>query len=163
MILSKRKEKVIGNFKEVYVMSILHQPIIVEQKFNKTREQVWSAITELPQMQKWFFENIPEFLAEEGFETRFNVDAGEIQFMHLWKITEVIPLQKIVYDWRYDKLSGRGIVSFELFKEGEQILLRLTNFGLETFPKDIPEFSRDSCTGGWQYFINQRLNDYLNQ
>lgn len=142
-------------------MSDINQPIIVEQSFRETREQIWNAITDLAHMKKWFFENIPEFEAKIGFETRFNVNAGERQFMHLWKITEVIPLQKIVYDWRYENLNGRGTVSFELIEDGKQILLRITNDGLESFPKNIPEFSRESCNGGWQYFINQRLKEYL--
>ncbi len=142
-------------------MSDLHQPIIVEQSFNKTKEQVWNAITDLSQMQKWFFENIPEFKPEVGFETSFNVDAGKRQFMHLWKIIEVVPLEIIVYDWRYENISGSGTVRFDLLQEGKQTLLRLTNEGLESFPQNIPEFSRESCSGGWQYFINQRLKEYI--
>ncbi|BAX81389.1 SRPBCC family protein [Labilibaculum antarcticum] len=142
-------------------MSDRSQAIFVQQSFNKTREQVWNAITDLTQMQQWFFENIPDFIPEVGFETRFNVDAGERQFMHLWKITEVVPLEKIVYDWRYENISGVGTLSFKLLQEGEQILLRLTNKGMDSFPKDIPEFSRESCKGGWQYFINQRLNEFI--
>lgn len=142
-------------------MSDRSQPIIVEQIFNKSKEEVWSAITDPGKMREWFFENIPDFIPEVGFETRFNVDAGERQFMHLWKITEVVPLEKIVYDWRYENISGIGTLSFELLQEGEQILLRLTNKGMDSFPKDISEFSRESCKGGWQYFINQRLNEFI--
>lgn len=143
-------------------MSKGNEPIIVEQIFNKSKEEVWSAITDPNKMREWFFENIPDFIPQEGFETRFNVDTGERQFMHLWKITEVIPFEKIVYDWRYENLEGIGIVSFELFEQNPKTLLRLTNLGLETFPPNIPEFSRESCKGGWYYFINQRLNEFLN-
>ena len=57
--------------------------------------------------------------------------------------------------------KGEGFVSFELFEKGEQSLLRLTNEGLETFPRDIPEFSRESCKAGWEYFIQQNLKAYL--
>ena len=32
---------------------------------------------------------------------------------------------------------------------------------VESFPQDIPEFSRMSCLGGWTYFINQSLKEYL--
>ncbi len=144
-------------------MSKGNEPIIVEQIFNKSKGEVWSAITDPNKMREWFFENIPDFIPQEGFETRFNVDTGERQFMHLWKITEVIPFEKIVYDWRYENLEGIGIVSFELFEQNPKTLLRLTNLGLETFPPNIPEFSRESCKGGWYYFINQRLNEFLNQ
>ncbi|PKQ65283.1 ATPase [Labilibaculum manganireducens] len=144
-------------------MSDRSQPIIIEQSFNKLKEEVWSAITDPNKMRKWFFENIPDFIPKVGFETRFNVDAGERQFMHIWKITEVIPFEKIVYNWRYENMYGNAFVSFELFDGDIETLLRLTNLGLETFPQDIPEFSRESCTDGWQYFINKRLKEFLNQ
>ncbi|WP_461637260.1 SRPBCC family protein [Labilibaculum euxinus] len=144
-------------------MSDRSQPIIIEQSFNKSKEVVWSTITDPNKMREWFFENIPDFIPEVGFKTRFNVDAGERQFMHIWKITEVIPFEKIVYNWRYENMYGNAFVSFELFDRDIETLLRITNLGLETFPQDIPEFSRESCTDGWEYFINQRLKEYLNQ
>jgi hypothetical protein len=31
----------------------------------------------------------------------------------------------------------------------------------EDFPESIPEFKRESCIGGWNYFINNRLKEYL--
>jgi hypothetical protein len=34
---------------------------------------------------------------------------------------------------------------------------------LEDFPDDIPEFRRESCIGGWNYFINHRLKEYLDK
>ena len=46
-------------------------------------------------MIKWFFDNIPEFKPEVGFETQFNVNTGERDFHHVWTITEAIPGQKI--------------------------------------------------------------------
>lgn len=143
-------------------MSNRSQAIVVEQCFKKTKEQVWKAITDPDQMRQWFFENIPNFIPEVGFETKFTIDAGERQFMHVWKLIEVIPYYKIVYNWKYENIVGNATVSYELFEKNNETLLRLTNIGLETFPSDIPEFSRESCTEGWQYFINKRLNEFLN-
>jgi len=142
-------------------MSNRKEPVIVEQIFNKSKEEVWSAITDPDKMREWFFENIPDFIPEVGVETKFNVDAGERYFMHMWKITEVIPFEKIVYNWRYEKIEGNAFVIFEIFENDAEILFRLTNIGLETFPQDMSEFTRDACFGGWQYFINQRLKEYL--
>ncbi len=70
-------------------------------------------------------------------------------YLHLWKITEVI------YSWKYKDYKGDGVVIFELFEENDQALLKLTNLGLETFPDNIPEFTTESCEVGWQYFVNQ--------
>ena len=138
------------------------QPIVIEQLFNQNIEAVWNAITQLKQMKQWFFENIPSFKAEVGFKTQFNVQAPSSDFLHCWKIMEVIPNKKIVYRWKYENIAGEGAVTFELFEENNQTKLVLTNEGLESFLKEIPEFSRESCVGGWNYFIKQRLKEYLN-
>lgn len=112
-------------------------------------------------MKQWFFENIPSFKAEVGFKTAFNVQAPSRDFLHQWEIIEVIPYKKIVYSWKYENISGEGIVTFELIEENNQTKLILTNEGLENFPQQYPEFARESCIEGWNYFIKQRLKEYL--
>lgn len=52
-------------------------------------------------------------------------------------------------------------MSFEIKDVGDHRLVFVTNEGLESFPPHIPEFKRESCEGGWTYFINQRLKEYL--
>ncbi|MBT8304568.1 MAG: SRPBCC domain-containing protein [Bacteroidia bacterium] len=137
-------------------------PIIVEQKFNVPVDVVWKAITNVSEMRRWFFDNIPDFKPEVGFETSFNVSSGERNFLHQWKIIEVVTLKRIVYDWTYKEYPGsRGEVTFELQEDNGQTKLILTNLGLESFPQDLPEFQRESCIGGWNYFINQNLKQYL--
>jgi uncharacterized protein YndB with AHSA1/START domain len=81
------------------------KPVIVEQRFNNSIEEVWNAITHIDQMTQWFFENVPAFEAQVGFETSFNVHANGRDYLHLWKITEVIPKKKIVYSWKYKDYS----------------------------------------------------------
>ncbi len=136
-------------------------PVIVEQKFDKPLRTVWKAITEQPQMVRWFFTDIPEFKAETGFETAFNVNSEGRNFHHRWKILEAEVPEKIVYHWSYSDIEGEGMVTFELMESDKGTLLRLTNTGLDSFPADIPEFSRENCIGGWQYFIQGNLKNYL--
>jgi uncharacterized protein YndB with AHSA1/START domain len=143
-------------------MKSISQPIIVEQIFDQNIETVWKAITQLHQMKQWFFENIPSFKPAIGFETQFNVKAPSRDFLHLWEIIEVIPTKKIVYQWKYENIAGEGIVSFELFDKNNQTKLVLTNEGLESFPQEYSEFTRENCIGGWNYFIKHRLKEYLN-
>ncbi len=138
-----------------------HEPIVVEQSFHCSIDQLWKAITEQQQMINWFFEDIPEFSAKVGFETRFRVDTGERQFTHLWKILEVVPNKKIVYDWRYLEYEGSGIVHFELSESASSVMLRVTNKGIESFTAEIAEFSRSSCEAGWSYFLQDSLKNYL--
>ena len=138
-----------------------HAPIIVEQHFTQSAARLWQAITQVDEMRQWFFNNIPDFKPEIGFYTEFEVDAGDRQFLHQWKIVEAIPEQTIVYDWSYRKYPGQGLVRFDLIPQAEGTLLRITNEGLESFPQDIPEFKRESCEGGWKYFIQGNLKDYM--
>ncbi len=135
--------------------------IIVEQSFDCSPSRLWQAITKVEEMRQWFFSNIPDFRAELGFETQFMVDAGERQFMHLWKIIEVRPEQLIKYQWRYKDYEGTGIVTFEIDQKKGQTMLTLTNEGLESFQPKVPEFTRENCEGGWNYFINDRLKSYI--
>jgi uncharacterized protein YndB with AHSA1/START domain len=135
--------------------------VIVKQNFKVSIETLWSVITEHNQMIEWFFENIPEFKPSVGFKTQFLVENEDRKFTHLWEIIEVIPNQKIVYNWKYEEYEGEGLVFFELLEHEKGSSIILTNKWIGDFPQDIPEFSRESCIGGWQYFIKDRLKEYL--
>ena len=137
------------------------EPIIVEQNIQRATNEVWDAITQVVQMRDWFFDNIPAFEPVAGFETRFMVKTPERNFLHQWKITEAVPGRKLTYHWTYSAYPGEGYVTFELFGNNYQTTLRLTTLGMESFPQDIPEFTRKSCLGGWNYFIKERLKNYL--
>jgi uncharacterized protein YndB with AHSA1/START domain len=136
-------------------------PIVVEQNFDISLRDVWKAITELEQMKQWFFENIEAFEPEVGFQTKFEISIDGRVFPHHWKIKEVEAPRKITYNWKYEGYAGDSDVCFELFEAGENTKLKLTHIVSKDFPASIPEFSRDSCIGGWNYFIKQRLNTYL--
>ena len=145
-------------------MKATDPPIIVEEVFTRNVNDVWSAITELDQMHQWFFDNIPAFEPRVGFEVSFDVKAPSRVFPHVWKIVEAIPNQKITYDWSSgDAFEGAGLVSFELFPEDSQTRIRLTNKIVKDYPSGIPEFTTESCSGGWNYFIKDRLKNYLEQ
>jgi uncharacterized protein YndB with AHSA1/START domain len=89
-------------------------PIVVEQTFNAPIAVVWKAITDKDQMRQWFFETMTEFEPELGFETEFNVRCEDRDFLHQWKITEVVPEKRIAYGWRYGGYPGDSMVAWEL-------------------------------------------------
>jgi len=138
-----------------------NKPIIVEQTFTTSISNVWNAITKLDQMRQWYFENIESFEPEVGFETQFNVESQGRNFLHLWTVTEVVQMKKITYNWKYDGYTGDSYVTFELFEEENQTRLQLTHAVIESFPMDVPEFTRASCTAGWNYFIRNRLKEFF--
>ena len=53
------------------------EPVIVEQRFDRSASDVWGAITDIDEMRKWYFESIPDFRAEPGFRTNFPVVFGD--------------------------------------------------------------------------------------
>ena len=141
----------------------INKPIIVEQTFNCNVKTVWDAITNIHKMRNWFFNTIEDFKPEVGFKTKFNVTTENRSFMHLWHIVEVEPFKKIVYNWKYEEYVGDSFVHFEIFELNNQTLLKVSAIATEPFPKNIPEFTADSCRNGWNYFIKNSLKEYLEQ
>ena len=142
-------------------MRVDEKPVVVEETFDAEIDRVWKALTEVDLMRQWYFENIPAFKPEVGSETEFNVKSQGRDFLHKWKVTEVVPGEKIAYDWKFEGYPGDSTVVFELSGTDGATKLRLTCIVKESFPDDIPEFKRESCVAGWQYFISQSLKEFL--
>jgi len=64
-------------------------------------------------------------------------------------------MKKIIYNWKYEGYPGDSFVMFELFEQKKLTKLKLTHRGLESFPQDMPEFSRESGIAAWTYFIKK--------
>ncbi|MBG7629062.1 MAG: SRPBCC domain-containing protein [Bacteroidetes bacterium] len=142
-------------------MTVNSEPIIVAHTFNASVKTVWKAITNVDQMRQWFFNNIEDFEPIIGFKTQFKVQSEDRVFTHLWTITEVEPLKKIVYNWKYEECAGDSFVYFELFQLKSETKIRVTSVVTESFPANIPEFKAESCLNGWTYFIKQNLKKFL--
>ncbi|WP_103072497.1 SRPBCC family protein [Aquimarina sediminis] len=142
-------------------MKSTDDPIIVEQIFLSSVQKVWNAITKPEEMKKWYFEALESFVPQVGFKTEFSVQVEDRKFTHLWQITEAIPEKKITYNWKYKEYPGNSFVTFELKEEKNKIKLELTTKIVESFPDDIPEFTRESCLAGWDYFIRKNLKEYI--
>lgn len=139
------------------------EPIVVEQTYNAPIAVVWRAITDQDQMRQWFFESMNQFEPEVGFETEFEVECEGQIYPHQWKLTEVVPEQRIVYDWRYGGYPGSSLLTWELSEYNGGTKLKLTHEGIESFPQDNPIFSRESGIAGWTYFVQESLPGFLAQ
>jgi len=133
---------------------------VIERTFQAPVEKVWQAITDKDQMKAWYFD-IPEFKPELGFEFQFTAGTPEKSYLHLCKITEVIIGKKLSYSWRYGEYEGNSVVTFELFGEGNSTRLQLTHEGLDSFPKNNPDFAKESFAGGWTEIIGTNLAGFL--
>jgi uncharacterized protein YndB with AHSA1/START domain len=136
-------------------------PVVVEQDYAVSAERLWEAITEPSQMRQWFFPELEDFNATPGFETQFSIEHDGREYVHIWKLAAVDPGRKIVYDWSYAGCPGRGLVAWELVSIPDGSRLKLTNKVVETFPQQDPAFKRESCQAGWEYFLHERLKEYL--
>lgn len=135
--------------------------VVVEHSFNTSMQKVWSAITDLDEMRQWYFDQLEDFRPKVGFRTQFVVQVEDRVFTHLWEVTQVIPQRKITYNWKYLEYPDSGDVSFELLPGQDHVIVRLDVRVIDDFPDDIPEFKRESCVQGWEYFIGQNLKEYL--
>ncbi len=136
------------------------EPFVIERTLNAPAEKVWKAITDKDQMKQWYFD-LAEFKPEVGFEFSFEGGTEEKCYVHLCKITEVVPGKKLKYSWRYDGYAGNSFVTFELFPEGNKTRLKLTHEGLETFPADNLDFAKENFVGGWTYIIGKSLIEFV--
>ena len=135
-------------------------PIVVEETFTQAASVVWAALTDSNEMRQWYFEPMIDFQPVVGFETEFNVSCEGRDFLHQWKVTEVIPEKKIAYRWRYQGFEGDSVLSWELLQTKSGTIVRLTHSGQESFRGD-PLFSRENGEAGWNYFVKQSLKSYL--
>ena len=125
----------------------LAETVVLERTLNAPVARVWKALTDVEEMRHWYFD-LKEFKPEVGFEFEFVVEHEGNTYHHLCKVTEVVPLTKIAYTWRYKGHEGNSLVTFQLSGTGSRTQLKLTHEGLETFPK-TDAFKRDNFKAGW--------------
>jgi PhnB protein len=136
-------------------------PFTIERTFNAPSDLVWKAITNRDDMKQWYFD-IKEFKAEPGFEFQFyGGQEGGIQYLHLCRVTEVVPGKKLTYSWKYDQYDGISYVTFELFPEGNKTRLKLTHAGIESFPANNPDLVRRNFEAGWTGIFDTSLKPFL--
>ena len=139
------------------------EPVVVEETYRAPIERVWDAITKKDQMRKWFFESINDFVPQVGFSTKFDVSSGEKNYLHVWRVTEVVPKERLTLQWQYGGYPGDSFVTFALSPSGEGTHVTLTHEGSHTFPRDDPVFSRENCVQGWNYFLCESLKRFLDE
>lgn len=136
------------------------EPFVIERVYNASVERVWKAITDKDQMKQWYFD-IAAFKPEVGFEFSFTGHNEGVTFIHLCKVTEVVPNKKLTYSWRYKDYEGNSFVTFELFPEGpSSTRLKLTHEGLETFPQTT-HFAKSNFEMGWTELIGSLLKNFV--
>lgn len=136
-------------------------PLVIEQLVQAPAARIWQALTNKNEMKLWYF-TLDDFKAEPGFEFSFpGQGAKGQQYIHLCKVLQVIPLQKLQYSWQYKGYPGYSVVTFELIQQGAGTLVRVTHEGLDSFPKDNPDFAPQSFQQGWTSLIGKYLPEFV--
>ena len=135
-------------------------PFIIEQTYNAPVAKVWKAITDKNEMKQWYFD-LAAFNPEVGFEFTFTGGKDDRQYLHLCKITELIPGKKLQHTWKYDGYEGISYVTWELWEEGNKTSVKLTHEGLETFPQSNPDFAKENFVQGWAEITGKNLKEFI--
>ncbi len=126
------------------------ESVVVERVYDAPIAKVWSALTNKEELKKWYIA-LGDFKPEVGSEFQFLLGPDDKKYLHLCKVTEIVPGKKLAYSWRYDGYIGDSVVSFELSEAGEgKTKLKITHSGVETFPKE-PAFAKENFKEGWTY------------
>jgi uncharacterized protein YndB with AHSA1/START domain len=136
------------------------EPFVIERTLNAPIEKVWNAISNRDAMKQWYFD-LAEFKPEPGFEFQFEGGPEDRRYLHLCKVTEVVPGKKLQYSWHYDGYEGNSFVTWELFAEGDKTRLKLTHEGLETFPANNADFAKSNFAQGWTDIVGTSLKGFL--
>lgn len=135
-------------------------PIVVEQTFDSTVDELWAAITQQDLMQQWLFAELKSFQPDVGFETEFTVHAEGKDYVHQWKVLTVTPRENLIYQWRYKGFPGDSSVSWQVTEKQGKAHLRFTHSGHETIQGD-DIFSYENGLAGWRYLIQESLKAFL--
>jgi uncharacterized protein YndB with AHSA1/START domain len=73
--------------------NISTEPLIVERTFDTPIAKVWTALTNVDEMRRWYFD-LKNFKPEVGCEFQFIVEHEGNVHDHRCKITEVVPQKK---------------------------------------------------------------------
>jgi uncharacterized protein YndB with AHSA1/START domain len=137
-----------------------NEPFVIERTFNAPAEKVWDAITQKEQMKQWYFD-LAEFRPEVGFEFQFEAGDENKKWLHICRITEVVPGKKLIHSWRYDGQDAETFVTWEIFDEGNKTRLRLTHEGLERIAKYGPAFAKENFAAGWTDIVGRSLKEFV--
>lgn len=139
----------------------MQNKLVFERSYNAPIAKVWKAITDKDQMKEWYFD-LAEFRAEPGFEFSFYGGSEERQYLHKCRVIEANPVTKLSYTWEYDGIPGSSLVSWELEPTSKSTTkLTLTHTGVESFPKDNPDFAGSSFSAGWTEITGTSLTNFV--
>jgi len=139
----------------------MNEPIIVEESFHLSPEQIWQVITDKGQMKQWYFD-IPDFELKVNSTFNFYEPGDAKRFHHRCTIKEIVPNRKLQYTWTHPSHSkGESLLTWEILPLGRYTLVKLTHSGIENFADAGDDFARENYKVGWQEIVDKSLREFL--
>ena len=129
------------------------EAIIVERTFDAPVARVWTALTDANEMRQWYFD-LKEFKPEIGFEFEFVVEHEGSNLSPPLQSHRSDSAKENRLHLAIQRRTGKFLVTFELFPEGNKTRLKLTHTGIETFPK-TPAYARQNFEAGWTAIVTR--------
>ena len=123
----------------------MNTPFIKEFYYNVPTEKVWQALVDTDKMRKWYFPQLQKFEPIVGY--KFQFDDNNSEYQKEWIVTKIVEGKTFAHSWAYKGYPGSSEVIFDLFAEGSNTMLRVTQTNLESFP-DHPHFKRERFEWG---------------
>lgn len=144
-----------------YPEAVSHEPLSIQQEFNVPLTELWNALTQIDKIRHWYFP-LNEFRPEKGFAFSFYGEGSNgSKYLHKCVVTRVEDLHCLQYNWVYEGIKGYTLLNFNLTGDDMKSALKLTHFGLESFPQNNNDLKKESFEEGWAYIINTSLKGYL--
>jgi|SRR6476659_2832349 len=133
--------------------------------FNVSAPLLWEVLTDRKHLSKWYFTFTEDWNLE--IDHAFEWSAGDLeskQWVHRGVFKEVVKDKKLVHSWAYPGYSGTSTLSWELKVIDENHTeLTLTHVFDIPFDTTVKELKQENFEGGWNYFLNEGLVNYLNK
>jgi uncharacterized protein YndB with AHSA1/START domain len=132
--------------------------ISLETTIEASPTEVWAALTDLSQVQEWFFPEIGALEPRIGFEHQFAVEVGGQSINHSLLVRQVVQDRRLVLHWGYpDHVPGRADVSWDLSAEGGSTRVRFhqrPDAFFFFYQSGDGLFSRKAAVAGWNHFLD---------
>lgn len=139
----------------------MSNPIVVEEVYEASPDQVWQAITDKDSMKEWYF-NIQDFILKENATFNFYAPDDERKYHHQCVIKKIVPERKFQHTWTYPSHSkGESVITWEISPEGNGSRVRLTHSGVESFSDAGNDFTRENFEAGWKEIVGKSLKDFI--
>lgn len=136
----------------------MNSPLIKEFHYYVPIAKVWETLIDKDKMKEWYFPQLQQFEPVVGYKFQFD-DEGS-SYHKEWIVTKVVAGKTLAHSWAYKGYPGSSEVVFDLFAEGNNTTLRVTQTGLESFPNH-PHFKRERFDWGWNNLLGQNLKHLL--